>query len=61
LPIARDMDGRVLTELFEADYLQKHPISYIDTYGAPGGEYSYIKEQIGKEEIKKLKALGYIQ
>lgn len=61
LPIARDMDGRILTELFEAQYLREHPISYIDSYGVPIGKYIHIKEKVSQEEIEKLKALGYIQ
>jgi len=61
LPIARDMDGRVLTELFDTDYLRKHPISYIDSYGAPAGDDIKFKEKMSKELLQKLKALGYIQ
>jgi predicted AlkP superfamily phosphohydrolase/phosphomutase len=60
LPIARDMDGRVISELFGAAYLHDNPISYIDTYGAPKGEYKKIRGKVSKKHIEKLKALGYI-
>jgi predicted AlkP superfamily phosphohydrolase/phosphomutase len=61
LPIARDMDGRVLTELFEPQYLEAHPISYIESYGAPGKTFKGFKEEMSEDQLKKLKALGYIQ
>jgi MFS family permease len=61
LPVAQDMDGRVLTELIDDDYLNKHPITYIDSYGAPGGGDIKSREKMSEEVLKKLKALGYIQ
>lgn len=61
LPVARDMDGKVLTELFDAQYLKKHLIAHISSYGAPESDYDRIKQNISKEQLKKLKALGYIQ
>ncbi len=32
LPIARDMQGRVLTELFDPKFFTSHPLRFIDTY-----------------------------
>ncbi len=32
LPIGRDMDGKVITEAIERDFLNKYPVQYIDTY-----------------------------
>lgn len=34
LPVARDMDGRVLTDAFEDDFLRRNPLSVIQTYEA---------------------------
>src|SRR3989441_5160693 len=38
LPIARDMDGQPLTEAMTPDFLRRHPVSWVDSYGggAPG-------------------------
>lgn len=35
LPIARDFDGRVLTELLEPGLLQRQPLAFLPTYGPP--------------------------
>ena len=34
LPVARDMDGRVLTDAFDDDFLRRTPLSVIQTYEA---------------------------
>jgi hypothetical protein len=35
LPIARDLDGRVLTEALEPALLQRQPLNFVPSYGAP--------------------------
>jgi predicted AlkP superfamily phosphohydrolase/phosphomutase len=32
LPVARDMEGRVLTEMLEPGYAQEHPVTFIPSY-----------------------------
>ena len=32
--MARDMDGRVLTEILEEDFARAHPLTFIPSYGA---------------------------
>jgi predicted AlkP superfamily phosphohydrolase/phosphomutase len=32
LPLARDLDGRVLTEILEEDFVRNHPATYIPSY-----------------------------
>ena len=32
LPVARDMDGRVLTEIFEDDFTRVHPVTLVPSY-----------------------------
>ena len=34
LPVARDIDGRVLTEILEEDFARAHPLTFIPSYGA---------------------------
>lgn len=64
LPLAEDMDGKILTEAIKSDFLKEFPISYIPTYeDEPRGELKskVIKEDIKiEEEMEKLKSLGYI-
>ena len=62
-PVPRDMDGKVLTDLFQPEYLQAHPIRFDDEkenfQAAPTtGEYS--AEEAAQVE-DRLKALGYIE
>ena len=33
LPVARDMDGRVLTEILDEDFARAHPLTFIPSYG----------------------------
>jgi hypothetical protein len=32
LPVARDMEGRVLTEIVDEDFAQAHPVTFIPSY-----------------------------
>jgi len=62
LPVARDMPGRVLTDVIEPAFLEKHPVTYIDSYE------DYISRESagavgvsGKRKTEEmLKSLGYI-
>ena len=59
-PVAKDMEGRVLTEALTDGFLDENPVQYIDSY-----EDSTIREQ-ELEEIdykkmeERLKSLGYL-
>jgi type I phosphodiesterase/nucleotide pyrophosphatase len=33
LPVARDMDGRVLTEILDEEFARSHPLTFIPSYG----------------------------
>jgi predicted AlkP superfamily phosphohydrolase/phosphomutase len=37
LPVARDMEGRVLTEILEEDFARSHPVSFIPSYESLAG------------------------
>ncbi len=62
LPVPRDMDGRVLTEAFDPDYVAKHPIEYEDpsvTGRDPEQRQQYTQEE--EEEMqRRLQGLGYV-
>jgi predicted AlkP superfamily phosphohydrolase/phosphomutase len=37
LPVARDMEGRVLTEILEEDFAKTHPVTFIPSYESVAG------------------------
>jgi predicted AlkP superfamily phosphohydrolase/phosphomutase len=59
-PIPMDMDGRVLEEAFESDFL-KPPIRYEKGVGDGQGELEETYSEDEREEIReRLKGLGYL-
>ena len=63
LPVARDMDGRPLSEVMTPEFLERHPVTYIDTYdvGTGKAEGEEPVESPVDDEIKEmLRSLGYI-
>jgi predicted AlkP superfamily phosphohydrolase/phosphomutase len=63
LPVARDMDGRPLTEAMSRAFLERHPVAYIDSYevgGAPDGDLTPVESPIDDEIKEMLRSLGYI-
>ncbi|MBI5789568.1 MAG: alkaline phosphatase family protein [Candidatus Schekmanbacteria bacterium] len=61
LPIPEDMDGKVLTHIFEENFVQKKPVGYTqaDDSGADIPGDSYTDEEARKVE-ERLKNLGYL-
>jgi predicted AlkP superfamily phosphohydrolase/phosphomutase len=60
LPIGRDMDGRVLQEIFEDKFLAAHPINYIHSWEANDWQYEQDDETATEELKEHLRSLGYI-
>ena len=59
-PIPLDMDGKLLPQIFESDWLASHPPDYADIDTSFSSDEDATAE--GNEEIlEQLKALGYIQ
>jgi predicted AlkP superfamily phosphohydrolase/phosphomutase len=62
LPVARDMDGRVISKAFEDSYLRGRKIKYSPTYGklskTPEGKRS---REMDEEILEELRTLGYIK
>lgn len=63
LDIPEAFDGRVITEIFDEDFLKRNPVRYIDypierDSKIPG--ITYEKEEEAREVAKALKGLGYI-
>ena len=63
-PVGRDMDGRVLTDALEPQYLETQPVKYIDSYDQLLGKLTnetVEESDLGMETVKKrLEDLGYI-
>jgi len=63
LPVARDMDGRPLTEVMSASFLEEYPVVYIDTYevgGGDGDDTEPVESPVDDEIKEMLRSLGYI-
>ncbi len=71
LPVAKDMDGRPITEAIDDGFLRANPIRTIDSYEAEGvAPYDLAESESGGPEtagsevdeamLARLKALGYI-
>jgi tetratricopeptide (TPR) repeat protein len=63
LPAARDMDGQPLAEALTREFLAKHPVAWIDTYGgqrSPDTGDGLAVSAGDAEVIQKLRSIGYI-
>ncbi len=63
LPVAKDMDGKVLVEAIEESYLKKNPVRYVETYETKDKE-NMVERPIRSSDEEKIKermrSLGYI-
>ena len=60
-PVGRDMDGLVMREIMDEDFLASHDVSYVDTYET--GEDSPdapVDSPLDERIREELRALGYI-
>jgi len=62
VPVPEDMDGKVLTNAFRADFLTAHPVQAGDASGVsePDRPSGYTDEESAKVE-ERLRALGYVE
>ena len=66
IPVGRDMDGRVVDEIFRESSPQAHQISYTDSYekfiipGQTRKGYKKYRQRDGKEMMERLRAIGYV-
>ncbi|MDD3626947.1 MAG: alkaline phosphatase family protein [bacterium] len=60
LPVGKDMDGKVLTEIFKDEFISNNPVKFIDTHDSDFKKKE-LKEKTDMKELKKrLEELGYI-
>ena len=62
MPVARDMDGKVLTDIFDRDFLDRKPVAFIPTYEDGKKNKPAELDPATKEKLlEELRALGYIK
>ncbi len=64
LPTAKDMDGKVLFEIFKDKFLNKRKSKWIDSYETTKDKFKKEEKKISpldKEALDELKSLGYIK
>jgi predicted AlkP superfamily phosphohydrolase/phosphomutase len=60
LPVAADLDGRVLTEAFGRQWQEDHAILTVPSFGTVENPLQ-LPENPTEEQLAKLRSLGYIQ
>ena len=65
LPVPEDMNGRVLAEILDPEFLARHPIRHIASYETLIDRKAWIAAETGdgsgEEKLELLRSLGYIQ
>ncbi len=61
LAVGEDMEGKILTEALDPQWLSSHPIRTIDTYETVRRKHKKIPRKVSEETLKRLKAVGYIR
>jgi hypothetical protein len=62
VPIARDLKGTPILELFHPDLARRYPVRYVETYGEPAAATGDKRAQpLDDEMIERLRSLGYLR
>jgi hypothetical protein len=62
VPVAQDLDGRVIDGLFAPEVLAKYPIRRVETYGLKGTVSRPRNGQpLDDEMLERLRSLGYVR
>jgi arylsulfatase A-like enzyme len=65
LPVPDDVDGRVLTETFNPQFLKTSPVRRVPSYDflstGQGESAESSRHELNKELLEELRSLGYIQ
>jgi predicted AlkP superfamily phosphohydrolase/phosphomutase len=60
LPVPSDMDGRVLQEVFTAEYVKAFPVEVAEPKSAKTAAHAGYTEEGEKEIMERLQGLGYL-
>lgn len=64
VPVGRDMDGFVMTDMLDPDLVGSGSVAYVDSHERPGDEQREeepIESPVDDEIKERLKSLGYIE
>ena len=62
VPLSRELAGRPLVELFNADFARRYPVREVSTYGPPSTDSTERRGQpLDQEMIDRLRSLGYVR
>jgi predicted AlkP superfamily phosphohydrolase/phosphomutase len=63
LPVADDMDGRVLDEMFRSEWRERRPQDTVETYDTEEWRErsAPLASEVDAELMRRLKALGYLE
>ena len=62
VPVARDLGGSPMLELFGADFVRRYPVRFVETYGKPAPKAPIRGAQpLDQEMIERLRSLGYVR
>ena len=65
IPVGRDMDGAVLEDVLEAGFLERYPLSFVDTHDTDewlaNRPNQLLSEEVESERLRQLRSLGYIR
>ncbi len=60
VPIARDLEGHVLSDALDEDVLGRQPPDLVDTYGPPEQTGPPESSDLDRNVLERLRSLGYI-
>jgi predicted AlkP superfamily phosphohydrolase/phosphomutase len=66
IPVPTDMDGRVISDAFYADFVERNPIKYVDISSSSGLPEAEIPDSVWESEEdqksveERLRSLGYL-
>ncbi len=62
VPVGRDMDGRVLSGLMTSEWLDEHPVGFVESHEVEGAvtDDEPIPSPVDEQVIEQLRTLGYI-
>lgn len=61
VPVGRDMDGKVIEEAFEEDFLARNPVTFVDTHDSPETTSEDDDHDPDEKVLARLRDLGYIE
>ena len=58
--IPKDMDGKVLTNIFEEEFVEQHPVEFTEPTVGKKEQRGEMSPEDQKKVLDQLRSLGYI-